>query len=93
MFQRKAYNAVVGTLSMNSKVGPVAASATVDPAHRVYFDAALKVLYHSYKENYSIYGGLIKKQGGSHKHHVGKRGARCVSETILPVIFYYRDHI
>ncbi|KAJ1492570.1 hypothetical protein T484DRAFT_1770502, partial [Baffinella frigidus] len=43
MFQRKAYNAVVGTLSMNSKVGPVAASATVDPAHRVYFDAALKV--------------------------------------------------
>lgn len=44
MFQRKAYNAVVGTLSMNSKVGPVAASATVDPAHRVYFDAALKGL-------------------------------------------------
>ena len=44
LFHRKAYNAVVGSLSMENEIGPVTTSATIDPAHRVYFDAALKVL-------------------------------------------------
>jgi len=43
-FTRKSYNAVVGTLSMRSEVGPITTSATIDPAHRVYMDAAFQSL-------------------------------------------------